>query len=89
MVEFPPKSAADYTQLAKTTLQLAHVSELLELFQQAGLPLILLKGISLLERVYPAAEQRPMQDIDVLVRRTDFERVAALLQAQGYEFSKP
>ncbi len=87
MVEFTSKSAAAYTQLAKTTLQLAHVSELLRLFQQAGLPLILLKGSALLERVYPAAEQRPMQDIDVLVRQADFERAAALLQAQGYEFS--
>jgi len=87
MVEFTSKSAAAYTQLAKTTLQLAHVSELLRLFQQAGLPLILLKGIALLERVYPAAEQRPMQDIDVLVRRADFERAAALLQTHGYRFS--
>jgi len=87
LAEFPPKSATAYTQLAKTTLQLAHVSELLRLFQQAGLPLVLLKGSALLERVYPAAEQRPMQDIDVLVRRADFERVAALLQTQGYQFS--
>ncbi len=87
MAELLPKSAAAYTQLAKTTLPLAHVSELLRLFQQAGLPLILLKGIALLERVYPAAEQRPMQDIDVLVRRADFERAAALLQTHGYQFS--
>jgi len=63
MVEFPPKPAAAYTQLAKTTLQLAHVSKLLRLFHQTNLPLILLKGIALVERVYPAAEQRPMQDI--------------------------
>ncbi len=87
MVEFSPKPATAYTQLAKTTLQLAHVSELLWLFHQANLPLILLKGIALVERVYPAAEQRPMQDIDVLVRRADFERAAALLQAHGYQFS--
>ena len=87
MVEFSPKSAAAYTQLAKTTLQLAHVSELLWLFHRANVPLILLKGIALVGRVYPAAEQRPMQDIDVVVRRADFERAAALLQVQGYAFS--
>lgn len=81
------KSAAAYTQLAKTTLQLARVSELFREFHQAGLPLILLKGIALAGRVYPEAEQRPMQDIDVLVRRADFARAVALLQAQGYQFS--
>ncbi len=87
MTESFSRSAAVYTQLAKTTLQLAHVSKLLELFHRADIPLILLKGIALLERVYPVAEQRPMQDIDVLVRQADFERAATLLQAQGYEFS--
>ncbi len=87
MIDSYSKSAAAYTQLAKTTLQLAHVSQLLELCHQSDIPLILLKGIALVERVYPAAEQRPMQDIDVLVRRADFERAAALLQAQGYQFS--
>ncbi|HNT75170.1 MAG TPA: nucleotidyltransferase family protein [Anaerolineae bacterium] len=87
MTESSPRSAAAYTQLAKTTLQLAHVSQLLRLFHQANLPLILIKGIALVERVYPAAEQRSMQDIDVLVRRADFERAAVLLQTHGYQFS--
>ena len=87
MTESSAKTAAAYTQIAKTTLQLAHVSELLWLFHQVNLPLILLKGIALVGRVYPAVEQRPMQDIDVLVRRADFERAAALLQTHGYQFS--
>jgi len=35
MIDSYSKSAAAYTQLAKTTLQLAHVSQLLELFHDS------------------------------------------------------
>ncbi len=87
MTESSSKPVAIYTQIAKTALQLDHVSELVGAFHQADIPLLLLKGIALVGRVYPAAEQRPMQDIDVLVYRADFERAAALLQAQRYQFS--
>jgi len=67
MTRLRSKSATEYAQVAVTALQIARVSEILWAFQEVGVSPLLLKGIALVERVYPAAEQRPMQDIDLLV----------------------
>jgi len=52
---------------------------------QAGLPLILLKGAALVEtKVYPSPALRPMNDIDLLVRRETLPGVIATLTGLGY-----
>jgi len=87
MTKLRSKSATEYAQLAVTALQIARVSEIMRDFKKVGISPLLLKGIALVERIYPAAEQRPMQDIDLLVRQADFRLVVDFLQARGYQFS--
>jgi hypothetical protein len=50
----------------------------------AGIPILVLKGLALAATVYPPGIPRPMDDIDLLVRETDRERLAEILCAQGY-----
>ena len=52
--------------------------------ESAPAPVLLLKGIYLAKFVYPNIGLRGMQDVDILVRREDAERVAANLERMGY-----
>ncbi len=49
-----------------------------------GIPVILLKGMALAERVYGDPGLRPMGDIDLLVREEDLDRAYALVLGLGY-----
>ena len=53
--------------------------------EQAGLALLTLKGSALLKLQLYEAGERPMSDIDLLVRSEDFEAAAALLVSLDYE----
>lgn len=55
----------------------------------ADVPFIVLKGCDFATRLYPSPELRPMADIDVLVRESDFERACALLKARGAVRQRP
>jgi hypothetical protein len=46
-------------------------------------PALLVKGAALALTVYPQPASRPMQDIDLLVRRADRDRILAALAAAG------
>ena len=50
-----------------------------------GVPVILLKGISVSEELYPAEHLRPMGDIDVLIPRGGYARLEAELLSANYE----
>jgi hypothetical protein len=52
--------------------------------RQRGLPIVTLKGAALHARGLYAAGERPMADIDILVREQDAGHVAALLAELGY-----
>jgi hypothetical protein len=56
---------------------------LLRAFGRERLPLIPLKGPVLAETIYPHPAVRPYTDLDILVRRADFERVDGVLQRLG------
>lgn len=66
------------------------VKRVLERFNAAGIPVIVLKGIALAEFVYGKIGARPMADIDLLVKIEDAERAVALLLRDGFrEGGKP
>ena len=76
-----------YTKTAQIVLQTHATAQLLQAFVVANIPVIAFKGLTLRERVYARPEQRAASDVDVLVRRTDWERADVLLQALGYIIS--
>jgi hypothetical protein len=54
-----------------------------------GRPALLLKGVDLAERLYGDLGQRPMLDIDFLVRRDDIAAYDSHLRGLGFEASPP
>ena len=62
----------------------AHVlAQIARALQAIATPALLVKGAALALTVYPQPASRPMQDIDLLVRRADRDRVLAALTAAG------
>ncbi len=50
-----------------------------------GIPVIVLKGLSLAESIYPHIGMRPMADIDLLVRERDLALASRRLAESGYK----
>jgi hypothetical protein len=72
-------------QSALRNLLFTHETEpLLRDFAAAGLPVVLLKGAALLDSVYSPPALRPMQDVDVLIQRRDFERAVSICSQHGF-----
>lgn len=61
------------------------MEEVLETFRHAEIESLVLKGMALAEPVYGNPALRPMDDIDLLVRRGDVQRACAALADLGYE----
>jgi len=55
----------------------------------ARIEFVLLKGISLLGFLYPRIDERPMTDMDLLIRRTEWPAVADTLARRGYVLPTP
>jgi hypothetical protein len=53
-------------------------------FVAAGIQMVPIKGIALLDSIYDSDLTRPMTDIDILVRENDIERARMALRALGY-----
>jgi len=75
-------------QRAHTAARHLRIEELLEnigqLTRRAGIPVLALKGAALhVAGVYHAGD-RPMADVDLLVRPSDSAEIIALLQSMGY-----
>lgn len=60
------------------------LAQLLRLYRDAGIDVLLLKGAALAQLVYPQSLLRPMRDIDILVRAADAPRAQALLAEIGF-----
>lgn len=74
-----------YLSVAAQNLVFLDALENLEhVLESQKIEIILLKGASLLENIYPSVGMRPMIDLDLMVRPRDQERLFRLLQAQGY-----
>jgi hypothetical protein len=62
----------------------AHVlAQIARALREITTPALLVKGAALALTVYPSPASRPMQDVDLLVRRADRDRVVAALVAAG------
>ncbi len=53
---------------------------ILDRFRDAGIPLMLLKGIGFAERLYTEPSERPSADLDILVREADMEAAGKILE---------
>ncbi|MBP5294473.1 MAG: nucleotidyltransferase family protein [Lachnospiraceae bacterium] len=60
----------------------AAINEIRTLFRSAGIPFILLKGAVLLD-LYPESWMRTSCDVDILVRKDDFDQVVNLCLSTG------
>ncbi len=67
----------------------AALQRLSELFQQAGIRYIILKGDPLAEQLYAYPEARSSKDIDILIRPEDIADALQLLSSSGYVSRKP
>jgi hypothetical protein len=59
--------------------------EIRDLFDEHGIPLLLLKGFVLAELLYGGLGHRPQHDVDLLVHRRDVRRGARVVESLGYE----
>lgn len=57
------------------------------LLEEAKIAVVALKGAWLAWHAYPAAAERPMRDIDLLVAQSDAPQALELLLAQGFELA--
>lgn len=95
-VSLARKDDALARQLAVTRLlRLAHlrsltetVAPIIEDLAANGINVMVLKGAAL-DDVYPSPGQRPMVDIDLLVRPKDLPRTAEILNEHGLETPRP
>ena len=60
------------------------LAEIADAFTRSGIRLIVLKGLSLAERLYPDPACRPMEDLDLLVRPEHLPTADRLLPSLGY-----
>lgn len=75
-----------YRQTAASNLiHIKALEALEEVLSNEKLDIMLLKGASLLDIFYPGLGMRPMDDVDILVRPKDFDRLVNTLSSQGYE----
>lgn len=73
------------SQMAHTLMLRAAAKQLLQLFADAGIGVVMLRGQVLADTLYSPASLRPQTDIDLLVAGADVRRFTALLISAGFE----
>ena len=75
----------DYYLSAKKNILTLHVlGNILDVFNKAGLKVIVLKGAALAETVYGNLALRSMSDVDLLIKKEDLYRINEQLKGLGY-----
>jgi hypothetical protein len=74
-----------YANAAYTAVLCRELDGVLAALTEAGVPVILLKGAALIKTLYTDPAVRPMNDLDLLVRRFDIPRAVRALQAGGFQ----
>lgn len=77
-----------YSNSARNILLLSELGKVLETFNKAKIPVIVLKGAALLETVYSNIALRPIADLDLLVHKKDLSKIKDRLNKLGYQNSK-
>ena len=75
-----------YLTAASNLAKLNQTSMVLQAFQEANILAIPLKGIALIESLYPNPAIRPMTDVDLLIKPEDLNRVKGILERLGYQW---
>ncbi len=78
--------ALDMDSRERTRRMLNNCVELLQALEQVGIAAIPLKGAVLAAHYYPDSLQRPMADLDILIRQPDLRRTLEVVYQLGYEF---
>ena len=73
-----------YLTAKKNILTLNSLGNILDVFNKAGLKVIVLKGAALAETVYGNLALRSMSDVDLLVKKEDLYRINEQLNDLGY-----
>jgi len=74
-----------YYQIAGRNIYLMdQLRRVVAAFEQAGLSLLPIKGASLVETIYPSVGTRPMNDVDLLVKRGQWPVAGKVLRRLGY-----
>jgi hypothetical protein len=76
-----------YQRVARTLGQKSSAEKVLQALYAEGISVIVLKGLTLSERVYAEPHHRMMGDVDFLVRKADFQKAANIIKSLGYTFS--
>lgn len=87
MDRFGPTSTDVFTERVTWLRHLAAqnvVRTLLLALDSIGVPCLLVKGILTAHILYDDPASRPIRDVDVRIRRRDFERAVRLAQARGW-----
>jgi len=74
-----------YSNAAYNAVLCRELAGVLAALTEAGVPVILLKGAALIKTIYADPADRPMNDLDLLVRRADIPRAVSALQARGFQ----
>ncbi len=78
-------ATAYYHTALHNTLLYERLAKIVDAFNRAEVPVILLKGAALAQQVYGNVALRPMSDLDFLVRKEKMSRAERLLVELGYE----
>lgn len=76
-----------YENLAKNMYLYSELGKILEAFNQNGIKVIVLKGAALAEAVYGDIALRPMNDIDLMVKKEDLPTAEKIMSDLGYTFA--
>jgi hypothetical protein len=71
--------------VSRNAFHLTATEELLGLLNNAGIKVVLLKGLALEMTVYGNAGLRQMTDVDILIDRHDFIQARSILMLNGYD----
>ncbi len=76
--------SADLTAQVRSANLCETAVEVIDACRAVGVRPTLLKGISISHQYYPIPHLRPMGDLDILVPKSEFERVEAVLLRSGF-----
>jgi hypothetical protein len=89
--DYVPSALRDVLLSSDLTAQVRHAcvintaQEVIDVCEELGTPLTLLKGISISDQYYPAPHLRPMGDIDLLVPPEASKALESALLCRGYD----
>ncbi len=63
---------------------LSGLDELAKAFQAEGIPLVVIKGLEMAQRLFGGVSRRGFWDLDLLVREVDRHRTCRLLESRGF-----